>query len=399
MTRDARTATPLADGRPFSDRLAAARDGLAAQGAAALLLGIGSDLRYLTGYAAHPTERLTMLVLPSRGTPALLVPRLEATAAAASPAAVTGDVEIVTWDETDDPAASVARRLSTALAEASARRLLVDRGLWAMHLLALQHALPSTSFGLATDVTRELRIVKGVDEIELLRAAAHAADRVIDQVSHGPLVGRTEADVSREIGERLVAEGHQVAAFAIVASGPNSASPHHSASRRAIQPGEPVVLDIGGTLDGYGSDTTRTVWVTGGDAANSPTAEFRTVYELVRAANAAGTAAVRPGAACAGLDEVVRGIIRDGGYADAFIHRLGHGIGLDGHEDPYLVADSAQTLRTGMAFSIEPGIYLDGRFGVRIEDIVVCGAGGADVLNQTPRELLLVDGQATAGRV
>ena len=214
----------------------------------------------------------------------------------------------------------------------------------------------------------------------------------LDQVTHGPLVGRTEADVSREIGERLVAEGHQVAAFAIVASGPNSASPHHAASRRVIQPGEPIVLDIGGTLDGYCSDITRTVWVNGGNAANAPSDEFLTVYELVRAANAAAIAAVRPGAACEGLDEVARRIIRDGGYGDAFIHRLGHGIGLDGHEDPYLVADSAETLGPGMAFSIEPGVYLDGRFGVRIEDIVVCGAGGPDVLNEAPRELLVVDG-------
>ena len=389
------TQTPVGavtSGRTFSDRLAAARAGLAAQGAAALLLGIGSDLRYLTGYAAHPTERLTMLVLPNRGAGALIAPRLEAMKAATSPAAAAGDVEVVAWDETDDPAATVIRRLSTTPGEASAGRLLVDRGLWAMHLLALQRALPGTTFGLATEVTRELRIVKGADEVELLRAAAHAADRVIDQVSHGPLIGRTEADVSREIGERLVAEGHEVAAFAIVASGPNSASPHHAASPRVIQPGEPIVLDIGGTLDGYCSDTTRTVWVTGGDAANAPTVEFRTVYELVRAANAAATAAVRPGAACEGLDEVARSIIRNGGFGDAFIHRLGHGIGLDGHEDPYLVADSAETLRPGMAFSIEPGIYLDGRFGVRIEDIVVCGADGADVLNQTPRELLLVDG-------
>ena len=385
-------AAGVASGHTFSERLAAARDGLAAKGADALLLGIGSDLRYLTGYAAHPTERLTMLVLPGRGTPALIAPRLEAMAAAASPAGVAGDVDVVAWDETDDPSTIVSRSLREALGEAPVGRVLVDRDLWAMHVLALQGALPGSSFGLATDVTRELRIVKGADEIDRLRAAAHAADRVIEQIAHGPLVGRTEADVSREIGERLVAEGHQVAAFAIVASGPNSASPHHAATRRVIQSGEPIVLDIGGTLDGYGSDTTRTVWVTGADAANTPTDEFRTVYELVRAANAAATAAVGPGAACEGLDEVARRIIRDGGYGDAFIHRLGHGIGLDGHEDPYLVADSPETLRPGMAFSIEPGIYLEGRFGVRIEDIVVCGADGPKVLNEAPRGLLVVVG-------
>ena len=333
-----------------------------------------------------------MLVLPGRGAAALVAPRLEAMKAAASPAGTAGDVEVVAWDETDDPHAIVAERLTRALGEAPAGRILVDAGLWALHLLALQHALPGASFGLASEVTRELRIVKGPDEIERLRAAAHAADRVIDQVVRGPLVGRTEADVSREIGERLVAEGHQVAAFAIVASGPNSASPHHAATSRVIEPGEPIVLDIGGTLDGYCSDTTRTVWVTGGAVARVPTDEFRTVYELVRAANAAGTAAARPDASCEGLDEVARRVIRDGGYGDAFIHRLGHGIGLDGHEDPYLVADSPETLRPGMAFSIEPGIYLDGRFGVRIEDIIVCGPDGSDVLNQGSRELLVVDG-------
>jgi Xaa-Pro aminopeptidase len=386
------TRAPTASDRTFSNRLAAARDGLAARDAAALLVGIGSDLRYLTGYAAHPSERLTMLVLPGRGTPALVAPRLEAMKVAASPAGAAGDVEVVMWDETDDPHGIVARRVGTTLVDPPAGRVLVDPGLWATHLLALQRALPGWSFGLATEVTRELRIVKSPDEIERLRAAAHAADRVIDQVAHGPLVGRTEADVSREIGERLVAEGHQVAAFAIVASGPNSASPHHAASDRVIQPGEPIVLDIGGTLDGYCSDTTRTLWVTGGDAEKAPSDEFRTVYELVRAANAAATAAVRPDAACEGLDEVARRVIRGGGYGDGFIHRLGHGIGLDGHEDPYLVADSAEALRPGMAFSIEPGIYLEGRFGVRIEDIVVCGVDGPDVLNQGPRELLVVDG-------
>jgi Xaa-Pro aminopeptidase len=234
--------------------------------------------------------------------------------------------------------------------------------------------------------------VKRPDEIELLRAAAHAADRALDEVAHGRLVGRTEKDGSHEIGARLVAAGHDTATFAIVASGPNAASPHHSAGDRLIEPGEPIVLDIGGVLGGYCSDLTRTIWVTGGDATLGPTDEFRQIHELVREANAAATRAVRAGAACEALDEVARRVIRQGGYGDAFIHRLGHGIGLDGHEDPYLVADSADVLQAGMAFSVEPGIYLQGRFGVRIEDIVVCGADGPDVLNDAPRELLVVDG-------
>jgi Xaa-Pro aminopeptidase len=391
MTVETAAASGVASGTHAS-RLAAARDGLAARGAAALLVGVGSDLRYLTGHVAHPMERLTMLVLPASGDAAIVVPRLESMAAAASPAAVDGLIEIVPWDETDDPYGIVAGRIAQEDRDGSGGRLLVDGGLWAMHLLALQRALSGRTFGLATEVTRELRIVKQTDEIERLRAAAHAADRALDQVSHGRLVGRTEADVSREVSERLVAEGHQLAQFAIVASGPNSASPHHHASERVIRAGEPIVLDIGGTLDAYCSDLTRTIWVTGGDPGKGPPDEFVGIYELVRRANAEATAAVAPGAACEQLDEVARRVIREGGHGDAFIHRLGHGIGLDGHEDPYLVADSPDSLRAGMAFSIEPGIYLQGRFGVRIEDIVVCGEAGPDVLNEAPRELLVVDG-------
>ena len=391
MTVEAAVA-PRTTAGPFERRLTVARKGLARRAAAVLLIGVGSDLRYLTGHVAHPMERLTMLVLPASGEAAIVVPRLESMAAAASPATAAGLVEIVPWDETDDPYGIVAARLARAAGVAGAGSLLVDSGLWAMHLLALQRVLHGRAFGLATEVTRELRIVKEPDEIERLRSAAHAADRALDQIAHGPLVGRTEADVSREIGERLVAEGHQIAQFEIVASGPNSASPHHHASERVIQAGEPIVLDIGGTLDAYWSDMTRTIWVTGGDMSKGPTDEYRTIYELVRRANAAATAAAAPGAACEQLDEVARRIIREGGYGDAFIHRLGHGIGLDGHEDPYLVGDSADALSAGMAFSIEPGIYLEGRFGVRIEDIVVCGESGPDVLNETPRELLVVDG-------
>jgi Xaa-Pro aminopeptidase len=378
-------------GSIIAARLAAARAGLAARGASALLIGQGSDLRYLTGHGAHPMERLTMLVLPAEGGAALVAPRLEAMAASASAAGAAGLVAVVPWDETDDPYAIVAGRLGAAGPD-RATRLLVDPGLWAQHLLALQHALPGRVFGLASEVTRNLRIIKAPDEISRLRAAAHAADRVIEQVARGPLVGRTESDVAREIGERLVAEGHEVAMFAIVASGPNSASPHHAATDRVIEPGEPIVLDIGGTFDAYHSDTTRTIWVTGGDAGGGPDDEFRMIYHLVQRANAEATAAVRPGAACEQLDEVARRVIREGGYSEAFIHRLGHGIGLDGHEDPYLVADSGDVLGEGMAFSIEPGIYLQSRYGVRIEDIVVCGVNGPDVLNESSRDLLVVDG-------
>lgn len=377
-----------APGLAFGGRLDRAREGMRARGVAALLVGIGADLRYLTGYTAHALERLTMLVLPAVGRAVLVVPRLESMAAAGCPAAAAELVHVLAWEETDDPYALVAAELAAAPG-----RLLVDAGLPARHLLALQVALPLRSFALATDVMRDLRIVKGADEVELLRRAAHAADRVVAQIAAGRLVGRTEADVSREVRERLVAEGHEAASFAIVGSGPNGASPHHEAGDRVIQPGDPIVLDIGGTLQGYGSDITRMLWVTGGDAAHEPTPEFRRVFDAVHAAHAAATHAVRPGITGAALDEVARGVLRETGLADQFIHRLGHGIGLEAHEDPYLVVSNQEPIEAGNAFSIEPGAYLAGRFGVRIEDIVVCGPDGPDVLNEAPRDLLVVDGR------
>lgn len=377
------------DAAAFADRLVRAQDGVRTNGAAALLIGLGADLRYLTGYSAHALERLTMLVVPYRGTPTLIVPRLEAMAASASAVGAAGLVQVVAWDETDDPYALAAGH---AAAAGRSTRLLVDPGLPARHLLALQEALPERAFGLATEVTRGLRIVKDGSEIELLRAAAHAADRVVEQIATGPLIGRSEAEVSREVRDRLVAEGHEAASFAIVASGPNGASPHHDASDRIIQAGDPIVLDIGGTVSGYGSDITRMVWVTGGDAEKAPSAEFLAVFDLVRTAQAAATNAVRPGVTGGALDEVARRVIRDGGHGEAFIHRLGHGIGLEAHEEPYLVAGNAEALSAGHAFSIEPGVYLPGRFGVRIEDIVICTEDGADVLNEAPHELRVVDG-------
>jgi Xaa-Pro aminopeptidase len=373
-----------------ADRLERARQGVAASGAGALLIGIGADLRYLTGHVAHPLERLTMLVLTEQAT-SVVAPRLEAMGVAARPAGSAWLIVVVEWDESEDTYRVVAGQTAAAGVDAGAR-LLVDPGLWAIHLLGLERALPGRGFGLATEVTRTLRMTKAPDEIERLRSAAHGADRVVQRIAAGRLVGRTEADVSREVRERLVDEGHDVATFAIVASGPNSASPHHDPGDRRIEPGDPIVLDIGGVRNGYGSDTTRTLWVTGGHPDRGPDDEFRTIYALVHDAHAAATAAVAPGVACGDLDGIARGIIAEGGYGEAFIHRLGHGIGLEGHEEPYLVAGNALPLEAGHAFSIEPGIYLAGRYGVRIEDIVVCREGGPDVLNESPRDLLVVSG-------
>jgi Xaa-Pro aminopeptidase len=241
-------------------------------------------------------------------------------------------------------------------------------------------------------VVGTLRRLKDEDEIALLRAASAAADRAIMGLARGRLLGRTEADVAAEVRARLVDEGHDSASFWIVASGPRSASPHHDPDDRVILAGEPLLLDIGGRRSGYCSDITRTIWLTGGDDARGPDDMFRTIFGLVRDANAAGRGAVRPGVAAQEVDRAARVVIERAGHGPEFFHRTGHGIGLEGHEDPYIVEGNTTPLEVGDAFSVEPGIYLEGRYGVRIEDIVVCAADGADVLNHAPRELLVISG-------
>jgi Xaa-Pro aminopeptidase len=376
------------------DRLLAARRLAGEAGLDAILVGVGADLRYLAGYPAMPLERLTMLVIPAHGDWSLVVPRLEAAPARLCPPAASGDLAVRTWEEGQDAYALVAGMLSgaSAVTPGGEARVAVSDDLSARHLLPLQERLAGARFSLASTVLRPLRMRKDPDEIALLTLAAHAADRVVAQIAGGPLVGRTESDVADEVRRRLVAEGHDEALFAIVGSGPNSASPHHEASDRVIQAGEPIVLDIGGTLSGYGSDITRTLWVTGGDPANGPDERFRHLFGVLHGAQAAGRAAVRPGIACEAIDAAARRPIEAEGYGDAFFHRTGHGIGLEGHEDPYIIAGNRELLTEGMAFSVEPGIYLVGEFGARIEDIVICGPDGPIALNEAPRELHVVDG-------
>jgi Xaa-Pro aminopeptidase len=387
----------------YAQRLAAAQATLPAEDASALLIGVGADLQWLTGYAAHALERLSMLVVPADGRATLIVPRLEEPAATLCTAAAADLVDVASWQETEDPFALVASRLDAAdsrpeiqmgaLGGAWGRLggLLVSDRLWATFLLRLQAAVPDAAFGLASAVLGPLRAVKDAEEVELLRRAAHAADRVVSQIASGRLVGRAEADVAREVRDRLVAEGHDEAAFWTVAAGPNSASPHHEVSDRAIEPGEPLVIDIGGHLEGYASDITRTLWVAG-DGNDGPPDEFVRLYDVLAASQSEARAAVRPGVACQEIDRVARRVIADGGWGDNFIHRTGHGIGLEVHEDPYLVEGNSDDLVAGHAFSVEPGIYLEGRYGARIEDIVVCTPEGGDTLNQAPRELLVVRG-------
>jgi len=371
----------------YARRIAAAQAATRAHGVRALLIGVGPELEWLTGYEAKPLERLTILIVPADGDPAIITPRLEVAAAEQAPGIGSGGVRIRSWLETDDPVDLVWESVPAG----PDARLVVSDTLRAAFLLRLQAAFPDVTFDIASPVVGPLRRAKDAAEVALLRTAAQAADRVVMGLAGGRLVGRTEADVAAEVRARLIAEGHDSASFWIVASGPRSASPHHEPDDRVIAAGEPLLLDIGGRLGGYCSDITRTLWLTGANGPG-PDDTFRTIHGLVLEANQAGTAAVRSGVPAQDLDRAARAVIDAAGYGAAFFHRLGHGIGLEGHEDPYLVEGNAAPLVVGDAFSIEPGIYLEGRYGVRIEDIVVCGEHAADVLNEAPRALLVVSG-------
>ncbi|PWI42142.1 Xaa-Pro peptidase family protein [Streptomyces sp. ICBB 8177] len=364
-----------------ADRIERARRATAEAGIDALLVSPGADLRYLTGYHAHPLERLTCLVIPAGSDPLLVVPALEKPAAEASP--VGGlDLEVIGWAETDDPYAVVAERLPR-----NVKRIAVDNHMWAEKLLAFRAAMPGAEQSLAGEVLRELRMRKSPAEVEALRRAGAAIDRVHRRIGEWLKPGRTERDVARDIADAILQAGHATCDFVIVGSGPNGASPHHEVSDRVIRPGDPVVVDIGGTTpEGYCSDSTRTY------AVGEPNSDFRELYAVLQRAQQAQTEAVRPGITAQELDAVGRDIIEDAGFGDHFIHRTGHGIGLETHEEPYIVAGSDLALEPGMAFSIEPGIYLPGRFGARIEDIAVCTADGGERLNVTGRDLVVLPG-------
>lgn len=357
----------------YGERIRRARRVMEEQGIEVLLLSVGSDLPYLTGYEAMPLERLTMGVVTQTDA-TLVVPQLEA------PRVVErGVVELVPWAETEDPIAIVRRLLG------SARAIAIGAQTWARFLIGLQEAAPTARFADATAVMRPLRIIKDHDEIELLRLAGAAVDRVVARLHATRFSGKSEAALAREVMEMTVEEGHDTAAFQVVAAGPNAASPHHEPGDRQITAGDCVVIDFGGRVGGYCSDTTRTFYV------GEPPADFAEAFAALHRAQLAGVAAAVPGIAAQEVDRAARSVLDDAGWGDWFIHRTGHGIGLDAHEDPYLVEGNTEILRPGMAFSVEPGVYVAGKWGMRIEDIVVCTAAGHETLNNSPRRLAIVD--------
>jgi Xaa-Pro aminopeptidase len=383
-----------ADGRFSSDtyarRLSAAAAGAAQAGLAGLVVTPGYDMRYLTGSRAQTFERLTALVVPASGgqersdsgfvgaKPTVVLPRLELAALRESAVGDLG-LNVQDWVDGENPYDLV------ALALGGHARVAVTDSMPALHLLPLTEVLGATPV-LATGVMAALRMIKDPEEIAALQRAGAAIDRVHARVPEFLRAGRTEADVAADITEAIVAEGHSGAAFVIVGSGPHGADPHHECSDRELQPGDIVVVDIGGPVEpGYNSDCTRTY------SLGQPSAEVAEQYAVLQRAQAAAVAAVRPGITAEQVDAAARDLLADAGLGEYFVHRTGHGIGLSVHEEPYIVAGNDQRLAEGMAFSVEPGIYLPGRWGARIEDIVIVTADGAQSVNTRPHDLIVVD--------
>ena len=343
-----------------------------------VLVTPGPDLYWLTGYRPTAiTERLTVLVLAPGEEPTLLVPTLERPDAAGAVGAPS--LAIVDWADGEDPFA----RAGALLREHTT--MAISDSTWALHLLGLQDAVPGSSYRSMTQALPMLRAVKDAAELARLEAAGAAADATYEQILGVRFAGRKETDVAADLARLLREFGHEQVDFTVVGSGPNGANPHHEAGDRTIEVGDAIVLDFGGLMYGYGSDTSRTVCV------GEPSAEVREVHEVVRLAQQAGVGAVRPGVACQEIDRAARSVITDAGYGEQFIHRTGHGIGTTTHEPPYMIEGEEQPLVPGMCFSVEPGIYLAGRFGVRIEDIVTVTDSGGKRFNNTARDLRVVD--------
>jgi Xaa-Pro aminopeptidase len=368
----------------FDRRMGRVREAMDRAEVDVLMLSVGADLPWLVGYEAMPLERLTMLVVPAGGQPTLVVPTLEVPRVVERPDLFT----VRGWGEAEDPVELVAGLAATA------GRIAIGDRTWSRFLMALQDHLDQVSWVTAGSLLAPLRAVKEPEEVARLQAAADGADRVAASLQRGeiPLIGRTEAEVSAELSRRLLDEGHARVNFAIVAAGPNAASPHHHPGERVIQAAEVVLCDFGGTTTephgqpGYCSDITRCVYT--GD----PPAEFGEAYDALHDAQRRAVAVATAGTPAADVDRVARDRLAEADLGQWFIHRLGHGIGVEEHEDPYLVAGNTEPLVAGNVFSIEPGFYLPDRWGARLEDIVVVTDDGPRALNQADHGLALVDG-------
>ena len=367
----------------FAQRLDRVRTALSSSGIDAALLSVGPDLPWLIGYEAMPLERLTMLVVPADGTPTLVIPGFEVPRVTAH-----DDLFVIDgWAETDDPVQRVAELVGPA------STLAIGDHTWSTFLVELQHRLPGAAWVKGSQVVGALRQVKDDAEIAALQRAAAGVDVVAAALQGGeiPLIGRTEAEVSADLGERILAQGHARVNFAIVASGPNAASPHHHPGERVIGAGEVVLCDFGGVtaepegVPGYCSDITRMVYT------GEPPTEVREAFDVLFEAQARGVAAATVGTPAEDVDRAARSHLAGADLDRWFLHRLGHGIGVEAHEDPYLVDGNSAPLRAGNAFSIEPGFYIEGKWGARIEDIVVATDDGPRPLNRADHHLAIVE--------
>ena len=361
----------------YAERLGRARVEMKRSGVDAMILSLGHDMPYLMGYLAMPLERLTMLVIPQDGEASLIIPRLEGPRVHQMNDVFT----MVPWNETEDPVAIAHTLLG------SAQTIAVGDQMWSRFLVDLLVHRPNAKYVRSVTVMEALRSRKDAAEVAALVAAGAAADRVAAQLHAGeiPMVGRTEAEVSADISARLIAEGHQKVNFAIVAAGENAASPHHHAGDRVIQYGEIVLCDFGGTMNGYCSDITRCVHI--GEVPQ----DIADAYAVLLRAQAAGVNAGVLGSSCENVDAVTRAIIDEAGYGEYFVHRTGHGIGMEEHEDPYMVSGNTTPIAAGHAYSVEPGIYVPGKWGMRLEDIVVATDNGPQAVNHANHQLVILD--------
>jgi Xaa-Pro aminopeptidase len=342
----------------------------------ALLLSVGADLPYFTGYRAMPLERLTMLVVPCDGMPTLVVPQLEAER-------VTHHDTVFamrSWNELEDPIAIVSSLLGAA------RTVAIGDHTWARFVIDLASNRHDIALQRATALTSPLRARKDAEEFALLQAAGAAVDRCVDALRQLRMSGKTERAIQRELETLILDHGHEHVDFAIVATGSNAASPHHEPTDRVVREGDVVLCDFGGTRDGYCSDITRCFSV-GGEAP----ARIADAWNALREAHATGVHAGAEGVSAAAVDARTRAVLEAAGYGEWFIHRTGHGIGTETHEDPYIVASNLDPLVTGNAYSVEPGIYIPNDFGLRLEDIVILTDQGPETVTNAPRELMVVE--------
>jgi Xaa-Pro dipeptidase len=348
----------------------------------AVILNPGPTLTHLTGLHFHLMERPVVLMFARDQEPAIVLPELELQKVASLPY----KLQVFAYPENPSEWDGVFRRVAHSLSLDGKRIGVEPRQLRLLEFRYVKGGAPEAEYPDASEVLSALRLRKDRAEVEAMRRAVKIAQDALEATIPLIKIGMTEKELSAELVVQLLRQGSEPEMpFApIVSGGPNSANPHASPTARKLQAGDLLVVDWGATYDGYISDLTRTF------AVGEVDEEYQKIHEIVQEANAAGRAAAKPGVPCAAVDQAAREVIENSGYGVYFTHRTGHGIGMEGHEEPYMRGDNMQLLEPGVAFTVEPGIYLPNRNGVRIEDNVVITETGADVLSDMPRGIRVV---------